>query len=210
MRDNLNALARERLAAGVDLYLDCFDADDEVACVFVRVRLDQALFDSLMAKRQLCIDHGLMFTQSEVTIVAHDTRYVAAADGPDDEIDRWHLRAYCDDFQFMGMHDIGQCDTEKLRTTVGCSYELLTHALNSPASDEPLPELPGGVANPYRWCGDVLVAAIEMESYLPTLRKLDPTVAAREREFLMRGAIAAGRSTVPGTPPAAQRPRTRV
>tara|TARA_B100001105_G_scaffold253112_1_gene246026 strand:- start:117 stop:740 length:624 start_codon:yes stop_codon:yes gene_type:complete len=174
----LSTMARERLASGVEVFLECYaNSDWAVGPSYAALQLDQAGFDRLTQAMRCCVEHGWSMIETNGGPSSWD----------DDEgrcdlsVRSWNLRASKDAFWFHGMPKEGS-DTVESR---GLDIANLVDALN--ASSEPNNEaMPANLV----WFGGALVFGVnDVQSLCDMVAEARPDIEAAENALEMNRVI---------------------
>lgn len=194
LHPELSSLASERLAAGIEVFLECYaNSDWAVGPSYVVLHLDQAGFDRLTHAMRCCVEHNWSMVETNGGPSSWD----------DDEgrcdlsVRSWNLRVSKDAFWFHGMPKEGS-DTVESR---GLDIANLVDALN--ASSEPNNEaMPANLV----WFGGALVFCVnDVQSLRDIVAEARPDIEAAETSIEMSRVI----SETPTTPEVGGPPKHR-
>jgi hypothetical protein len=173
----LNALARERLADGVDLFIQCScDLEDLAAPVWLRAHLNQGDLDRLFELQGACDTLRLNSVETAGQPAQYDQSHTS--------VKSWSVRVNATDFWFYG-----PLLTDGSVTSASVAIKSLCAALSSPA----VPGARGGMGTDGGWYGGVLVhedVFTELAEFIEALEPAFPEIVARERERQMAQLLA--------------------
>jgi hypothetical protein len=194
--EDLNDLARERLAAGVDLYVPCETSQEYLdAPQWARIRLDQAYMERLLRVRTLCAETQLSMAEIKGWPAELDETGQTAWKYWTMRLDQREIWLY------------GQTKTAGTARSRMVPIEGLCVTLNAPPAQAVGATFDlGGCC----WYGGAIVYdddAEQLQEFIEVLDEALPALAAREREQQMAQVLAERR----GDPePAASPPRRRA
>ena len=192
---DLNDLARKRIAAGVEVFIECYtNSDWGTGPAYVALLMTEQSFAAVVKAAQACADNeGWIFI--ELSMGPARTQADVNDSGIALNISYWDMRVYRDSMHFHGMPKEGDESVESR----SLDLSNLLHALNAEPGSESVPEN-------MVWFGNALVyGTSDVQGLCDIIAEDIPEIEALENALEMRRVM----NEMPAPDPAAATKRQR-